>query len=102
MAAASFARSHPSPKVGTRHGDYGRPPHAVLRSADIAVTMRATTSDQSEPCRPRPGVVGGTCMTKVALSGASGNIGIVLRPGLLKLGVGLRSAGGRRALTPLT
>ncbi len=40
-------------------------------------------------------------MTKVALSGASGNIGQVLRPALLKLGVGLRSAGGRRALTPL-
>ena len=40
-------------------------------------------------------------MTKVALSGASGNIGQVLRPALLKLGFGLRSAGGRRALTPL-
>ncbi len=41
-------------------------------------------------------------MTKVALSGASGNIGQVLRPALIKLGFGLRSAGGRRALTPLT
>jgi uronate dehydrogenase len=40
-------------------------------------------------------------MTKVALSGASGNIGQVLRPALLKLGFRLRSAGGRRALTPL-
>jgi uronate dehydrogenase len=40
-------------------------------------------------------------MTKVALSGASGNIGQVLRPALLRLGFGLRSAGGRRALTPL-
>jgi uronate dehydrogenase len=40
-------------------------------------------------------------MTKVALSGASGNIGIVLRPALLKLGGGLRSAGGRRTLTPI-
>lgn len=40
-------------------------------------------------------------MTKVALSGASGSIGQVLRPALLKLGVGLRSAGGTRALTPL-
>ncbi len=40
-------------------------------------------------------------MTKVALSGASGNIGQVLRPALLKLGFGLRSAGGTRALTPL-
>ena len=40
-------------------------------------------------------------MTKVALSGASGNIGQVLRPALLKLGFGLRSAGGRRALTPI-
>ena len=39
-------------------------------------------------------------MTKVALSGASGNIGQVLRPALLKLGFDLRSAGGRRALTP--
>lgn len=41
-------------------------------------------------------------MTNVALSGASGNIGLVLRPALLKLGFALRSAGGRRALTPLT
>ncbi len=40
-------------------------------------------------------------MTKVALSGASGNIGQVLRPALLKMGVALRSAGGRRALTAL-
>jgi uronate dehydrogenase len=40
-------------------------------------------------------------MTKVALSGATGNIGQVLRPALLKLGFALRSAGGRRALTPL-
>ena len=40
-------------------------------------------------------------MTKVALSGASGNIGLVLRPALLKLGGGLRSAGGRRVLTPI-
>jgi uronate dehydrogenase len=41
-------------------------------------------------------------MTKVALSGASGNIGQVLRPALLRLGHGLRSAGGRRPLTPLS
>jgi uronate dehydrogenase len=41
-------------------------------------------------------------MTKVALSGASGNVGQVLRPALLKLGFALRSAGGRRALTPIT
>lgn len=41
-------------------------------------------------------------MTKVALSGASGNIGQVLRPALLKLGFALRSAGGTRGLTPLT
>ncbi len=40
-------------------------------------------------------------MTKVALSGASGNIGQVLRPALMKLGFELRSAGGRRALTPV-
>jgi len=40
-------------------------------------------------------------MTKVALSGASGNIGQVLRPALLKLGFPLRSAGGRRPLTPI-
>jgi uronate dehydrogenase len=40
-------------------------------------------------------------MTKVALSGASGNIGQVLRPALLDRGVDLRSAGGRRPLTPL-
>lgn len=41
-------------------------------------------------------------MTKVALSGASGNIGQVLRPALLKLGFDLRSAGGRRALAPIS
>jgi uronate dehydrogenase len=40
-------------------------------------------------------------MTKVALSGASGNIGQVLRPALLKQGIALRSAGGSRALTPV-
>ena len=41
-------------------------------------------------------------MTKVALSGASGNIGQVLRPALLERGVDLRSAGGAEPLTPLT
>ena len=40
-------------------------------------------------------------MTKVALSGASGNIGRVLRPELLKRGVDLRSAGGSKPLEPL-
>ena len=40
-------------------------------------------------------------MTKVALSGASGNIGQFLRPALLERAVDLRSAGGRRPLTPL-
>jgi uronate dehydrogenase len=40
-------------------------------------------------------------MNKVALSGASGNIGQVLRPALLDRGVDLRSAGGRRPLAPL-
>jgi uronate dehydrogenase len=50
---------------------------------------------------PGSGVNRGKPMTKVALSGASGNIGQVLRPALLKLGFGLRSAGGRRALTPI-
>jgi uronate dehydrogenase len=40
-------------------------------------------------------------VTKVALSGATGNIGQVLRPALLKLGFGLRSAGGRRPLVPI-
>jgi uronate dehydrogenase len=40
-------------------------------------------------------------MTKVALSGASGGVGQVLRPALLKQGFALRSAGGRRALTPV-
>src|SRR3954467_9453979 len=40
-------------------------------------------------------------MTKVALSGAGGNIGRVLRPELLKRGVDLRSAGGSKPLTPL-
>jgi uronate dehydrogenase len=41
-------------------------------------------------------------MTKVALSGASGGVGRVLRPALLERGVDLRSAGGSKPLTPLT
>jgi uronate dehydrogenase len=41
-------------------------------------------------------------MPKVALSGASGNIGRVLRPKLLERGIDLRSAGGTRPLTPLS
>src|SRR3954451_19337643 len=40
-------------------------------------------------------------MTKVALSGAGGNIGRVLRPELLKRGVDLRSAGGSKPLESL-
>ncbi len=40
-------------------------------------------------------------MTKVALSGASGNMGRIIRSGLLQRGVDLRSAGGRSPLTPL-
>ena len=40
-------------------------------------------------------------MSKVALSGASGNMGRILRVELQKRGVDLRSAGGRTALTPL-
>ena len=40
-------------------------------------------------------------MAKVALSGASGNIGRLLRIELPKRGVDLRSAGGQRALAPL-
>ena len=40
-------------------------------------------------------------MTKVALSGAGGQIGRVLRPALLARGIDLRSAGGRAPLEPL-
>jgi uronate dehydrogenase len=40
-------------------------------------------------------------MTKVAFTGANGNVGRVLRPALLKHGVNLRSAGGSKPLTPL-
>ena len=40
-------------------------------------------------------------MKKIALSGASGQIGTVLRKALLAQGVPLRSAGGTKALTPL-
>jgi uronate dehydrogenase len=40
-------------------------------------------------------------MTKVALSGASGQLGRFLRPALLARGVDLRAAGGREPLTPL-
>ena len=40
-------------------------------------------------------------MTKVALSGASGNVGRLLREALPKRGVDLRSAGGSRPLSPL-
>jgi len=39
--------------------------------------------------------------TKVALSGASGNVGRILRVELQKRGVDLRSAGGRTPLEPL-
>src|SRR5438046_9570474 len=42
-----------------------------------------------------------TAMTKVALSGASGNMGRILRTELQKRGVNLRSAGGRSPLEPL-
>src|SRR5437899_12405507 len=42
-----------------------------------------------------------TVMTKVALSGASGNMGRILRTELQKRGVNLRSAGGRSPLEPL-
>src|SRR3954466_2798014 len=41
-------------------------------------------------------------MTKVALSGAGGQVGSVLRPRLLERGVKLRSGGGRSPLTPLS
>jgi uronate dehydrogenase len=40
-------------------------------------------------------------VTKVALSGASGNIGRLLRVELPKRGIALRSAGGRRPVEPL-
>src|SRR4051794_31242883 len=41
-------------------------------------------------------------MTKVALSGAGGQVGSMLRPRLLERGVKLRSAGGTRPLTPVS
>jgi len=41
-------------------------------------------------------------MTKVALSGAGGQVGSVLRPRLLARGVQLRSGGGRQPLTPVS
>src|SRR5438067_10841441 len=40
-------------------------------------------------------------MNKVALSGAAGNMGRILRTELIKRGVNLRSAGGRKPLEPL-
>src|ERR1700679_2529051 len=40
-------------------------------------------------------------MTKVALSGAGGQLGRFLRPALLARGIDLRSAGGRGPLNPL-
>jgi uronate dehydrogenase len=40
-------------------------------------------------------------MTKVALSGAGGQLGSYLRPALLDRGIDLRSAGGRTPLSPL-
>lgn len=40
-------------------------------------------------------------MTKVALSGAGGQLGRFLRPALLARGVDLRSAGGRTSLEPI-
>src|SRR4051812_31163234 len=44
---------------------------------------------------------GSPSMTKVALSGASGQLGRFLRPALLDRGVDLRSAGGRSPLQPI-
>jgi uronate dehydrogenase len=41
-------------------------------------------------------------MTKVALSGAGGQVGSVLRPRLLERGVNLRSGGGPHPLTPVS
>src|SRR3954451_21649226 len=41
-------------------------------------------------------------MTRVALSGAGGQVGSVLRPRLLERGVKLRSGGGMKPLTPLS
>src|SRR3954463_13276284 len=41
-------------------------------------------------------------MKKVALSGAGGQVGSVLRPRLLARGVQLRSGGGMNPLTPLS
>src|SRR3954447_19806505 len=41
-------------------------------------------------------------MKKVALSGAGGQVGSVLRPRLLARGVQLRSGGGRQPLTPVS
>jgi uronate dehydrogenase len=41
-------------------------------------------------------------MTRVALSGAGGQIGTVLRPKLLERGIRLRSGGGPAALTPIS
>src|SRR3954447_17812775 len=41
-------------------------------------------------------------MKKVALSGAGGQVGSMLRPRLLERGVKLRSGGGRQPLTPLS
>src|SRR5215210_8731051 len=41
-------------------------------------------------------------MTKVALSGAGGQVGSVMRPRLLERGVKLRSGGGMNPLTPLS
>src|SRR6266404_1660814 len=41
-------------------------------------------------------------MTKVALSGAGGQVGSLLRSRLLERGVSLRSGGGRQPLTPLS
>ena len=41
-------------------------------------------------------------MTKVALSGAGGQVGSVLRPRLLERGVNLRSGGGLQPLTPIS
>src|SRR3954465_9790090 len=41
-------------------------------------------------------------MRKIALSGAGGQVGSVLRPRLLERGVKLRSAGGTRPLAPVS
>jgi uronate dehydrogenase len=68
----------------------------------ISILEAVNCAPGSARSRPADDDKGMSDVAKVALSGASGAIGRVLRPKLLERGVDLRSAGGSRPLEPLS